>query len=143
MIPHDLYFLEKAWLSRDLTSGILYGTRKKPGLPSVRAHFVCLVILEIVIILSFKCMTALFNQIYRRGGPINRGLISYTVIMFSLVTVATAMQLNFQSISYIDNRVFPGRGAFPPWTAWVPIASLPEGVQRYPRCRVCLDQLVG
>ena len=86
--------------------------RKKPILLSVRAHLVFLVIVRIAIVLSFKCMTALFDPICRRGEPIKWGLVSYTVIIFSLVTVATGMQLNFQSISYIDNHAFPSRARF-------------------------------
>ena len=37
------------------------------------------------------------------------------MVMFSLVTLGTALQLDVQSISYIDNRKFPGvEGVFPP-----------------------------
>ena len=53
-------------------------------------------------------MAALFNSDYRRGKPIKWWLVSYTVIMFSIVTILTGMQLNVQSISCIDNREFPG-----------------------------------
>ena len=56
-----------------------------------------------------KCVAALFNPVHRRGEPIKWGLVSYTVIMFSLVTVETAMTLKIHSISYIDNRDFHGR----------------------------------
>ena len=54
----------------------------------------------------FKCMVALFNPDHRRGEPIKWRLVSYTLVMFSLVTIGTAMQLDVQSISYIDNRKF-------------------------------------
>lgn len=64
----------------------------------------------IVVILFFKCMAALFNPVYRRGGPIKWGLVSYTVAMFSVVTIGTTMQLAIQSSSYIDNREYPGAG---------------------------------
>ena len=57
--------------------------------------------------LFFKCMIALFSPVYRRGEGIKWGLASYTVIMFSLVTVFTATTLHVLSISYIDNRNFP------------------------------------
>ena len=60
-------------------------------------------------------MTALFSPAHRRGMGIKWGLASYTAVMFSLVTVLTGMQLNLQSISYIDNREFPGiKGRVPP-----------------------------
>ena len=55
-----------------------------------------------------KCTTALFNPAYRRGEGIKWGLVSFTVVMFSSATVLTAMNLHVQSISYIDNREYPG-----------------------------------
>ena len=58
--------------------------------------------------LFFKCMTALLSPVYRRGDRIKWGLVSYIVIMFSLATVLTGMDLNVQSISHIDNRDYPG-----------------------------------
>ena len=65
--------------------------------------------------LFFKCMAALFNPLYRRGDLIKWGLVSYTVAMSLLVTIGTATQLDVQSISYIDNRQFPGvKGVLPP-----------------------------
>jgi len=71
-------------------------------------------ILGMLIVLFFKCMTALLSPAYRRGEGIKWGLVSYTVVMFSLVTAATAMNLHIQSISQIDNREYPGiKGRLP------------------------------
>ena len=53
-------------------------------------------------------MCALFNPINPTGKGIKRLLVAHTVAMFSFVTVFTALNLNFLSISYIDNREFPG-----------------------------------
>jgi len=53
-------------------------------------------------------MGALINPANRRRQGVKWGLVSYTAIMFSFVTIFTAMNLNIQSISYIDNREFPG-----------------------------------
>ena len=64
--------------------------------------------LGIVIVLFFQCMTALFNPVHRRGERIKWGLVCYTATMFSLTTVFTTSILDLQSISYIDNREFPG-----------------------------------
>lgn len=65
--------------------------------------------------LFFQCMAALIDPIHRRREGVKWGLLSYTVVMFSFVTVFTAMNLNIQSISYIDNREFPGvEGVLPP-----------------------------
>jgi len=61
-----------------------------------------------LVILFFKCMIALFNPVYRRSEGIAWGLVSYTAIMFSLVTVHLAADLQVLSISYIDNRDFVG-----------------------------------
>ena len=66
-----------------------------------------LFILGMLIVLFFKCMSALFNPIYRRGEGIKWGLVTYTVIMFSLATVYTATKAHILSICYIDNRNFP------------------------------------
>ena len=73
------------------------------------------IILGIIVVMFFKCIAALFDPAHRRGEPIKWRLVSYTAVMFSLVTIGTAMQLDFQSVSYIDNREFPGvEGILPP-----------------------------
>ena len=60
-------------------------------------------------------MVALFDAANRRGERVNWGLVSYTVVMFSFATVLTGMQLTVRSISYIDNRKYPGvEGGVPP-----------------------------
>ena len=61
-------------------------------------------------------MRALFDPANRRRqGGIKWGLVGYTLAMFSFVTIFTAMNLDIQSISFIDNREFPGVGdVFPP-----------------------------
>ena len=58
--------------------------------------------------LFFKCMIALLDPINRRGERVKWGLVSYTVVMFSLATVYTTTNLHILSISYVDNREFPG-----------------------------------
>ena len=69
-------------------------------------------VLGMLIVLFFKCMTALFNPVNRRDEGIKWGFVSYTVIMFSLATVYTATKDHILSICYIDNRNFPDGG---PW----------------------------
>jgi len=61
-------------------------------------------ILGVVIMLFFRCVTALLNPVHRRGEGIRWWFVSYTVAMFSFVTVYTAMNLHIQSISFVDNR---------------------------------------
>ena len=64
--------------------------------------------------LFFQCMATMFNPDHRRGERIKWGLAFYTVAMFSVVTIQTAMNLNITSIAYIDNRGFPGTSELPP-----------------------------
>lgn len=68
----------------------------------------------IVIVLFFQCMGALLGSGYRTRDGFRWGFAAYTVTTFSFVTIFTAMNLDVQSISYIDNREFPGNDALPP-----------------------------
>ena len=69
----------------------------------------------VVVVIAFKCVAALLNPAYRRGEGIKWGLVCYTMAIFSLVTVLTGINLDIQSVSYIDNRDFPGaEGMIPP-----------------------------
>jgi len=115
-ISHKLYVEEKAYFAGALISAILYGMCKMP-LPirsSACVHFARF-ILGIVIVLFFQCMAGLLNSLHRRMEGIKWGIISYTLALFSFVTVYTAMNLNIESVSYIDNRDFPGvKGMLPP-----------------------------
>ena len=64
---------------------------------------------------AFKCMAMLFHPAYHRGEGIKWGLVCYTATIFSLLTVHNGINLNIRSISYIDNRNFPGiNGITPP-----------------------------
>ena len=53
-------------------------------------------------------MSALLSHANRATGGVNWLLVAHTTAMFSFVTIYTAMNTNLQSISYIDNREFPG-----------------------------------
>lgn len=64
-----------------------------------------------VIVLFFRCMNALLDPM---KGTIKWGLAAHTMAMFALVTVATAITLHIQAISYIDGREFPGTPDSPP-----------------------------
>ena len=113
-ISYSLYFQEKANFAGFLLASILYG--KHPTIhvcPLVFTSFARL-ILGIAIVLFFKCMAALVNPAHRKKEGIKWGFIIYTMVMFSFVTVLTGIQLNIQSISYIDNREFPGDDVLPP-----------------------------
>jgi hypothetical protein len=104
-------------LSLDLSSALFY-TVRRPICPPVSFPLTLSVrsaILGIVIVLFFHCMAALLNPANRRGGGVKWGLVAYTAVMFSFVTVYTAGNLNVQSIAFIDNREFSGvSGVMPP-----------------------------
>ena len=53
-------------------------------------------------------MSAFLNPTHGRREGIKWGPVTYTCAMFSFVTIFTAMNLDIQSISFIDNREFPG-----------------------------------
>jgi hypothetical protein len=81
----------------------------------IRAHLIYSIIaLGIVIALFFQCMDALLSSPNHTRKGIKWGLLAYVAIMFSFGTINTAMNLNLQSISYIDNREYPGGDQFPP-----------------------------
>ena len=54
--------------------------------------------------LFLQCMVALFSPVHRGGEGIKWWLVSYTVAVFSFVTVYIATNLHIQSVSFVDNR---------------------------------------
>ena len=110
-IWYGVYLAEKITFAGSFIESILYGMHSRS--PSTRrfihAHlFVRRFISGMLVVLFFKCMVALFSPVHRSGEGIKWGLVSFTVVMFSLGTVHTALDLNFLSVSYVDNREFPG-----------------------------------
>ena len=103
------YYEEKTWFAGHFLCSILYGTRtiRLPVRLFVLTSFVRFTA-GTLIVLFFKCMIALFDPVHRKGERIKWGLVSYTVVMFSLATVLMATKGYILSISYIDNREFPG-----------------------------------
>ena len=59
-------------------------------------------------------MSALLSPVDRTRMRIRWGLVVYTAVMFSFATIFTAMTFEVQSISYVDNRKFPGSRVFSP-----------------------------
>ena len=131
-ITYSVYFAEKATFAGMLISSILYGEREMlpPARPSVGAHFFVrfTVTLGILIVLFFQCVATLFKHIHVGRESVNWGLISYTVVMFSFVTVYTALNLNLQSTSFIDNREFPGGPTTYQINAQVGVPGIPPNV---------------
>ena len=67
-----------------------------------------------VIVLFFQCMGAFLSPVNRTEGFVKWGLLAHTITMFTAVTIYTAINLHLQSISYIENRDFPGADELPP-----------------------------
>jgi hypothetical protein len=104
-VPYALYFGEKANFAGTLIGAILYGRFTMRPVPTPANRFI---VLGIVIVLFFQCMGAFFNPANRLKGGIIWPLVAHTALMFSFVTIYTATSLDLQSISFIDNREFPG-----------------------------------
>ena len=113
-ITHPQYFSQKASFAGSLLGAIGYGTSIHAPVCTPALTFpASSTILGIVVILFFRCMGAFLNRPREMG--IRWGLVAHTVAMFSIVTTNTAMSLHVQSLSYIDNREFPGTyGALDP-----------------------------
>ena len=97
-----------------ISSAQFFMVRLSHPRPSIRAHLFVLLAPGILIALSFQCMAALFDPVHRRGDGIRWGLVSYSAVTLSAVTVQIAMNLQIRSISYIDNHAFPGNDVTPP-----------------------------
>ena len=112
-ISYKAYLGQKANLAGILISAMLYGTPIYAS-ASIRSHLACL-ILGVIVVLFSQCMNTWCNPLSRSRRGTKWGMIAYTMAMFSFVTIGTAMNLDLQSISYIDNREFPGiKGALDP-----------------------------
>jgi len=91
-IPYREYIAEKRNFAGCLIGAIVYG---------------------IVIVLFFHCMAALLGPASHTGGVVKWGLVVHTGAMFTFLTILFATLLDIQSISYIDNRAFPGADGAP------------------------------
>lgn len=94
-----------------LASSVLYGTcQTTPHLhpcQSVLTVFV-LFILGIVVVLFFQCLAALFNP-GSRGEGVRWGLITYTVVTFSFVSIFTVVNALNVWFDDEDDTLRPGR----------------------------------
>ena len=113
-IPSWLYTAEKENFAGMLLGAIFYGMFNLRVSALAFTSCVLSVVLGVVMVLFFQCMSALFDPTNRARGGIRWGLVAYAAVMFSFVTVFVAMNLNAQSVSYIDNRAFSGNNGIPP-----------------------------
>ena len=112
-LPCSLYLTEKANFAGFLIGAIFYGERSH-GFVYLRLPHLFVCIPGVVVVLFFQCMSALLNPVNRARRDVKWLLAAHVVAMFSFVTIYTAMNLNLQSISYIDNREFRGGGMLAP-----------------------------
>lgn len=98
------------------------------------------IIVGIAIVLFFRCMSAFFNPSNRLRGGIKWPLVAHTLVMFSFVTVYVATSLDLQSISYIDNREFPGvDGLIPPGPLGYQLFIYSKAINVVPNLMVLLN----
>jgi hypothetical protein len=112
-IPYWLYYLEKANFAGVLMGGIFYGMRRPTfASPCSSRLFDCH---------SRDCRRSVLpshgsltqsRQSHKGGHQV--GFVAHTAAMFAFATIYIATSLDARSISYIDNRDFPGEGDAPP-----------------------------
>lgn len=112
-VPYWVYFGEKAIFAGIFVAAILFGTTPHASVFPCSPLPARLIIQGITIVLFFQCVSALLNPVNRTKGSIKWGLVAHTVAMFSLFVIPVAAHLSLQSISYVDNRGFPGGGVYP------------------------------
>lgn len=92
-IPYVLYVAEKSLLAGLILGAVFYG---------------------VVIVLFIQCIVALLNPAdYSRRG-IKWGLVAIVMAIFSCVTICTAINLDFLSKTFIDDRDFSAANAAAP-----------------------------
>ena len=87
----------------------------------------------IVIVLFFQCVGSLLNPDNRMKRGVKWSLIAHSVAMFLFISLPASMHLKTQSLSYVENREFPGAGPLPPgplgyqyFTSYDPIEVFPK-----------------
>ena len=84
-----------------------------PTRPPTRAHPICAAYSRDYRRAVFPIRGRVVRPARRRGERIKRGIVPYTALMFSIVTIFYALSVNIQSLSFIDNRGFPGVEGMP------------------------------
>ena len=112
-IPPEVYPYEKAKLAGVISCAIFYGTSADTTTYPYSPHIRSICYSGFVIILFFQCMGALFDPVNRARGGIRPLLVAHTVVMFLFGTIYTAANLSILSVSYVNNRGFPGIDELP------------------------------
>ena len=107
-ISYKLYLAEKRNWAGTRIGAMVYGTTTEPTRSSINlTSLVRFVILGIVVVLFFNCLSALFGPANRARSLIKWALVAHIGAMFTFQTISLATQLHIESISYIDNRALP------------------------------------
>jgi len=139
-IPYDLYVWEKVVFAEGLIGAILYGLPTYMSVLFLLTSFVRSIVLGIIIVMFFQCMSALFDPANRRREGTKWALVIYTILMFSFVTIRTGMGLNLISISFVDNREFPGVGdRLPPGPIGYQLSAGPKATNIVPSLAFLLN----
>ena len=124
--------LMRSLISPDFLS-VRYSTvRKHVHLSPIFASFVQFNTPGVVVALFFQCMNVLLNPANPTAWGTKWGLVAHTIVTFSFVTIYSAMYLDVQSLSYIDNREFPGNDVIPPGPIGYQFHILQEGISIVP-----------
>ena len=80
--------------------------------------------LGIVTALFFHCMGVLLSPTNPIKKSVKWALVVHTMLMFSFLTIPVALDLNVASVTYIDDREFPGNEESSPGPiGWLRILS--------------------
>ena len=108
---YRVYFDEKTNLSGFLSGAIFYGKLANSSFcPHSHLRLIPFIIPGISFALFLQCISAFLDPINRSKGGIKWGMVVHTTLMFLVATGYSVANLNLQSISYVDNREFPGLG---------------------------------
>ena len=88
-------------------------------------------------------MMALLGPTDRPRGGVRWGLVVHTVAMFLCVTIYTAATLDTQSISYVEDRRFPGVDGWPPGSLGYQFFVYSEPITVVPSVMFTLNQLLA
>jgi len=116
----------------------------RPFILFLLTSFARFIVLGIVIVMFFQCITALFDPANRRREGTKWALVTYTIVMFSFSTIRFIMTLNLVSISFVDNREFPGFGdQLPPGPIGYMLSACPKATSVVPGLMFLLNNLLA
>ena len=135
---HVCYTLGRRQIFRDFSSVRYSMVCRTPS--SAFAWSTRSIVLGIVIVLFFRCMSALLINGNRQAEGIKWPLVAHIISMFSFATIITAMNLYLQHISYIDYRAFNSDGPIPSGPLGYQISAYSKAIDIIPSIMFILNQ---